>query len=118
MFKAQTETDKFGSTQVRFILTQGDTAVLWSTPKKDGEVINQDLIDKCMLKFSTSDNNKEIFAKEFEKREGYYAIRLESWESEKLPLERLIYEVEYTFKDGTVNTPNRYYWTITDQIIL
>lgn len=117
MFKAVREIDKYGDEQVKFILTQGDTAVLWSIPKKDGETISFDLIDKCLLKFSKRDNNKEIFSKEFENRDTYFAVRVESWESKELPLETLIYEIEYTFKDGTVNTPNRYYWTITDQII-
>lgn len=117
MFKAIQETDKYDDLQIKFILTQGDTAVIWSTPTHDGELVDFELIEKCLLKFSTRENNAEIFVKEGIQEDGHYSIRLESEESAELPLATLIYEIEYTFKDGTVNTPNRYYWQITDQII-
>lgn len=117
MFKAIQEVDKYDEPQVKFILTQGDTAVLWSTPTYNGELIDFSLIEKCLLKFSTRENNNEIFSKAFTQEAEHFSVRVESEESATLPLETLIYEVEYTFKDGTVNTPNRYYWQITDQII-
>lgn len=117
MFKSIIEIDKYDEPQVKFILTQGDTAVLWSTPTHNGELVPFDLIQKCLLKFSTRENNAEIFQKEFTEDTDHFTVRLESEESKELPLGTLIYEIEYTFKDGTVNTPNRYYWQITDEII-
>lgn len=115
MFKSEIVTDKYGNKQVNFILTQGDTATIKSTPKKNNEPINFDLVDKCLFKLSASDY-VEIMSKEFTRGEDKYSVTLETEETSILPVEKLIYEVEYIFTDGTVNTPNKGTFEITDQI--
>lgn len=116
MFFSRTITDRFGYSQKNFYLTQGDTATIRSVPTKDGELIDFDSISKCRFKLS-HDNYVEIFSKDFTPDTGYYTVTLETTDTEDLPLETLIYEVEYTFADGTVNTPNQGNFTILDQIV-
>ena len=108
------ETDKWGNKQVRFFLTQGDTATIISNPTKNGEPIDLSNVSKCMFKLADSDN-KGVFSKEFTPQDGYFSVTLESAETSTLPIDTLTYEVEYTFTDGTVNTPNRWKFDITDQ---
>lgn len=116
MFKSEIVTDKYGNQQTNFILTQGDTATIKSRPTRNKEPISLDLIDKCIFKLSGSDYI-EIFSKEFDKGEDRYSVTLETEETSILPVDKLIYEVEYTFTDGTVNTPNKGTFEITDQIV-
>lgn len=116
MFKSEIVTDKYGNPQTNFILTQGDTATIKSRPTKNKELIKFDLVEKCMFKLSDSDYS-EILAKEFTRGGEIYSVTLESEETTLLPVDKLIYEVEYTFTDGTVNTPNKGVFEITDQII-
>lgn len=115
MFFSETTTDKYGNSQKKFYLTQGDTATFKSTPKKNGELINFDLIEKCMFKISDSDYT-EIFSKEFTKDTDVFTVTLESEETATLSVDKLIYEIEYTFTDGTVNTPNQGVLEILDQV--
>lgn len=116
MFKSEIVTDKYGNLQTNFILTQGDTATIKSRPTKNKELINFDLVEKCMFKLSDSDYT-EILAKEFIRGEDRYSVTLETEETTLLPVDKLIYEVEYTFTDGTVNTPNKGVFEVTDQIV-
>jgi len=108
-------TNKFGQQQKIFYLTQGDTATFESFPTKDGQLINFDLIEKCLFKISDSDY-KEILQKEFDKGVTKFTVTLESEDTFNLPVDKLIYEVEYTFIDGTVNTPNQGTLQILDQV--
>ena len=108
---------KYGGQQINFYLTQGDTADFTATPKmSDGTIVDFSLIDKCMFKLS-DENYQEIFSKEFEKQESNFHVKLTSEETTKIPVGQYIYEVEYTFTDGTVNTPNQSNFEILDQII-
>lgn len=115
MFFSKQVTDKYGNKQVEFYLTQGDTAMFKSTPTKNGELIDFSSILKCVFKVSDSDYN-EIFSKEFEKDTENFSVTLESNETSKFPIDTLIYEVEYTFIDGVVNTPNQGKLKILDQV--
>lgn len=118
MLYSTIKTNKYGDSQISFYLTQGDTAEFTAVPKgKDGQMINLSMIEKCLFKLS-DDNWQEIFVKEFEKTDNGFKVRLESEETAKMPVGDYIYEVEYTFADGTVNTPNQSAFSIMDQIIM
>lgn len=106
MFFSETTTDRYGHVVVNFHLTQGDTGTIRSTPTKNGELIDFDLIDKGLFNVMDADYNI-LFSKEFTRDTDYYSVTLESSESATLPIDNLLYEVEYTFTDGTVNTPNQ-----------
>nr|DAK86197.1 MAG TPA: hypothetical protein [Caudoviricetes sp.] len=118
MLYSENTTTKYGGKQIKFYLTQGDTANFTAVPKKsDGSTVDLSIIEKCMFKLS-DDAYKEVFQKEFTKNEnGFFEIRLESEETAKIPVGDYIYEIEYTFTDGTVNTPNQSQFSILDQII-
>lgn len=117
MLYSQVTTNKWGAKQIKFWLTQGDTADFQAVPKtEDGEVIDFTLISQCLFKLS-DDSYKEVFVKEFKKGDNTFDVRLESEETALIPVGNYIYEVEYTFTDGTVNTPNQSEFEILDQII-
>lgn len=117
MLYSEQTTTKYGGKQVNFYLTQGDTADFTAVPKKsDGSLVNFSDIAKCLFKLS-DDNYKQIFVKEFTQEEDGYHIRLESEETTQIPVGDYIYEIEYTFTDGTVNTPNQSSFSILDQIV-
>lgn len=115
MFFSSDTTDRYGKSQRNFYLTQGDTATIKSTPTRNGELVDFNLISKCLFKISDSDYN-ELFQKEFSRETGDYSVTLESTETAGLPIDTLIYEIEYTFTDGTVNTPNQGNFTILYQV--
>jgi len=118
MLYSKVTTDKnSGLSQIQFYLTQGDTADFTAVPKlSDGSIVDLSLISKCLFKLS-DDSYKEIFSKEFIKEETGFKIRLESDETAEIPVGQYIYEIEYTFNDGTVNTPNQSNFEILDQIV-
>ena len=115
MFFSKQVTDKYGNKQVEFYLTQGDTATFKSTPIKNGELIDFSNILKCVFKVSDRDYN-EIFSKDFTNDIENFSVTLESSDTSKFPIDTLIYEVEYTFTDGVVNTPNQGKLNILDQV--
>lgn len=116
MFRKKTKKDKDGNIIVDFELTQGDTAIIFATPKQEsGELIDLSSISQCMFKLG-NDAYNEVFTKEFDKQEENLMVRLESEETTTIPVGDYVYEVEYTFVDGTVDTPNIGTFTITDQI--
>ena len=115
MFFSKMVKDKYGNSQKAFYLTQGDTATFKSTPTKNGELIDFTLIEKCLFKVSDSDY-KEIFQKQFTEESENYSVTLTSEDTMDLPIDNLIYEIEYTFVDGTVNTPNQGALIILDQV--
>lgn len=117
MFKSVREEDKYGKTQVRFYLTQGDSAVIYSTPYKDNMKLNVDLVDKCIFKLSNQ-NYEEEFRKDMFLENDKFVLRLTSEETTKFSVDTHIYEIEYTLNGGIVNTPNQWKFDITDQIIL
>ncbi len=118
MLYSKIVTDKnSGLSQIQFFLTQGDTANFKAVPKmSDGSLVDLTLIEKCLFKLS-DDNYKEVFVKPFEPADDGFNVRLESEETRDIPVGDYIYEVEYTFTDGTVNTPNQSTFTILDQIV-
>lgn len=118
MLYSEVVSTKYGGKQIKFYLTQGDTANFKAVPKmSDGSLVDLTLIEKCLFKLS-NDAYKEVFQKEFAKNDGgFFEIRLESEETANIPVGDYIYEVEYTFNDGTVNTPNQTTFTILDQIV-
>ena len=108
---------KSGIEQINFYLTQGDTANFVSTPTlSDGTSVDLSLVSKCIFKLS-DENYQEIFSKEFQKQDTCLVVRLESAETAEIEVGEYIYEVEYTFIDGTVNTPNQSSFEILDQIV-
>ena len=116
MFESEIKKDSKGKLQKNFFLTQGDTANIKSVPKQNGELIDVALVSKCVFKLSL-DNYKELFCKELFLQDDKFMLRLESEETAKLAINTYIYEIEYTFIDGTVNTPNKGEFTIEDQIV-
>lgn len=117
MLYSTVKQNKYGDEQIQFYLTQGDTANFKAVPKlDDGTLVDLALISKCMFKLS-DDAYREVFSKQFEKNAEDFTVRLESNETAQIPVGEYIYEVEYTFTDGTVNTPNQASFEILDQII-
>lgn len=119
MLYYEEKTNKHGDKQANFYLTQGDTADFLVVPKTaDGTQIDFSLISKVLLKLS-DENYKQVFSKEFTANDANtaYQVRLESEETAGLDIGDYIYEVEYTFTDGTVNTPNQAVLEIMEQII-
>lgn len=117
MLYSEVVSTRYGGQQINFYLTQGDTADFTAVPKmSDGTTVDLSLISKCMFKLS-DENYVEVFSKEFTKGEENFTVRLESEETAQIPVGQYIYEVEYTFVDGTVNTPNQSNFEILDQII-
>ena len=117
MLYSTTTKTKYGGEQMSFYLTQGDTAEFTAVPKlSDGSLVDLSTITKCVFKVS-DDAYRETFSKEFTKTETGFVVRLESEETATIPVATYIYEVEYTFEDGTVNTPNQSSFEILDQII-
>lgn len=117
MLYSETVNTRYGGQQLNFYLTQGDTADFTAVPKmSDGSMVDLSLISKCMFKLS-DENYQEVFSKEFEKTDDGFQVRLESKETTNIAVGEYIYEVEYTFTDGTVNTPNQSNFEILDQII-
>lgn len=117
MLYSETVSTRYGGQQLNFYLTQGDTADFTATPRmSDGTMLDLSLISKCMFKLS-DENYQEVFSKEFERTDNGFQVRLESAETTNIPVGEYIYEVEYTFTDGTVNTPNQSNFEILDQII-
>lgn len=118
MLYSKTKTDKnSGLEQVSLYLTQGDTATIIVTPERsDGEEFDMSIISKCLFKLSDS-NYSQIFAKEFSIYDNTLQVRLESEETASIEVGEYIYEVEYTFIDGSVYTPNQTDFEILDQIV-
>lgn len=117
MLYSEITTTKYGGKQMKFYLTQGDTADFTAVPKmSDGSIVDLDIIERCLFKLS-DDSYNEIFSKKFEKEEDGFHVRLESEETAGIPVGDYIYEIEYTFTDGTVNTPNQSQFSILDQIV-
>lgn len=117
MLYSETVNTRYGGQQLNFYLTQGDTADFTAVPKmSDGSMVDLSLISKCIFKLS-DENYQEVFSKEFEKTDDGFQVRLESDETTNIAVGEYIYEVEYTFTDGTVNTPNQSNFEILDQIV-
>lgn len=116
MFKNVIETDKLGFKQSHFYLTQGDTITIYSYPKSNGELIDFNLIKSCKFKISDSGYN-QIFEKPLTKDTDKFVLTLTSEETKSLDVDEYIYEFEYEFNDGTINTPNQWKFSILDQII-
>ena len=118
MFKSTIETDKYGDNQKHYYLTQGDSFTIYATPKKDGQAISLDLISVCKFKLSDSAYVKE-FEKELTKNETAkrFELNVTSEESTNFDVASHIYEIEYTFKDGIVQTPNQWKFDVLDQIV-
>lgn len=117
MLYSETVNTRYGGQQLNFYLTQGDTADFTAVPKmSDGSMVDLSLISKCMFKLS-DENYQKVFSKEFEKTDDGFQVRLESDETTNIAVGEYIYEVEYTFTDGTVNTPNQSNFEILDQIV-
>ena len=118
MFRAITETDKtYGKTQLRILMTQGDSCTIRSTPKTStGETIPAVDIEKCIFKISDLDNVEEL-RQELSVEDGSYVCRLASADTYNLEVGKHYYEFEYTLVGGEVHTPNRWIFEITDQII-
>lgn len=119
MFIYQTEEDKYGKSQVHYWLTQGDTCGIISTPKnEDGTIVDPALISVVKFKLYKNDNTREcVFQKNMTiTQTNKYLFKFLSSEN-TLPLGKYKYEIEYTFDDGDVNTPNQWYFEIIEQAV-
>lgn len=119
MFIYETEEDKYGKQQVHYWLTQGDTCGIISTPKNDdGTIVDPALIDVVKFKLYKNDSSKEcIFQKEMGLYDtNKYLFKMTSSEN-VFDLGKYKYEIEYTFIDGDVNTPNQWYFEIIEQAV-
>lgn len=116
MLDSEVKKNSRGKTQKNFFLTQGDSATIYSTPKHNGSVIDISLVSKCVFKLSL-DDYKQKFAKELDLQGDKYVLTLTSEDTNGLEITTYIYEFEYTFVDGSVNTPNMGEFTITEQIV-
>lgn len=117
MFRAKIEEDKtFDKKQTHYYLTQGDSCVIYATPYKDGEKLPLDYVERCVFKLSNDANILE-FEKELVLEGEKFVLRLTHEETTEFTVEDHTYEIEYTLIGGAVQTPNRWTFTIEDQII-
>lgn len=116
MFKSVVEKDKYGRNQTRYYLTQGDSCVIYVKPYKNGQALPLDQIEKCVFKVSNEDYKQE-FSKDLQVVDDYLKLLLTSQETNKLSVDTHIYELEYTFKGGAVQTTNQWKFIILDQIV-
>lgn len=119
MFIYETEEDRYGKNQVHYRLTQGDTCGIISTPKdEEGNIVDPALIAGVKFKLYKNDETREcVFEKGMTVYDtNKYLFKMTSAEN-KLPLGRYKYEIEYTFADGDVNTPNQFYFDIIEQAV-
>lgn len=115
MFKSEIVESCTGGVQKNFILTQGDTGTIKSIPKQNGELVDFDMIEKCTFKLAR-DNYKQIFSKELLRESEMFSLTITSAESETIEPDTYIYEFEYTFIDGGVQTSNKGMFTVVEQI--
>lgn len=119
MLKVKKETDDIYGVQVHFFLTRGDSCYIYITPKKNGQPISFDLIDKCVFKLSTLQNVLE-FEKELELASSgdKYLLRLTPEETYNFKVGSHIYEIKYKLNDEEdMNTANRWTFDITPTIL-
>jgi len=119
MFIYEQEEDKYGKPQVHYWLTQGDTCGIISTPKdEEGNIVDPSLIGEVKFKLYRNDSTREcIFEKTMTRYEtNKYLFKLLSVEN-TFDLGKYKYEIEYTFLDGDVNTPNQWYFEIIEQAV-
>lgn len=117
MFKSEIENDKYGNSQTKFYLTQGDSCTIYSTPKRDGQAISLSLISEVKFKLSDS-NYKQEFVKQLvaDTVNNKYILNLTSAETTLFDIATHIYEIEYTFVDGAVETTNQWKFQVINQI--
>lgn len=117
MFAHENEIDRFGKTQTRYWLTQGDSFGIIARPiDAEGNVVDSSLIQKVMFKLVRPEDHIIIFQKAFESyNEGKFILRGLSSETSDIPVRQYNYEIEYTFTDGSVNTPNQWRFCIIPQ---
>ena len=115
MFKSEIVNHCVDGVQKNFYLTQGDTGTIKSVPKQNGELVDFSLIEKCVFKLA-KDNYKQIFTKELVREEGKFSLTITSDESSVIMPDTYIYEFEYIFTDGGVQTSNKGNFTIVEQI--
>lgn len=116
MFTSILEEDKYGISQKKFFLTQGDSCGIVSTPtNEDGEIVDASLIKKAVFKLM--DNSYNIsFEKELDfYKDGKYILHLTSEDTSKFSVGDHRYEIEYQLIDGGVNTTNSWKFTIVAQ---
>ena len=113
-FWSEIEEDKYGNPQKNFFLTQGDTMYLESTPTNKGVLVDFSDISKCVLNILNSEY-KIIFSQEFVNDTDRFVVKVSTEDTTAFPLGKLRYEVEYTFVDGTVATPNQGLLTVLNQ---
>ena len=123
MFTWKVEEDKYENQQIKYYLTQGDSCGLLFRPinPDTGEVIPRASIQQIVFKLYKNDNTREcIFHKAFA-----YDTQADNgqWLFYMLPAENTFevnkykYEIEVTLNGGFVNTPNQWYFIITEQAV-
>lgn len=117
MFKAIKETDKYGKTQTKYYLTQGDSLVIYAKPFRDGMPMSPHMVEKCVFKLSNTSYEQE-FIKEMVFDGEKFVLELESEETKNFEVETHIYEIEYTLAGGAVQTPNQWKFIVLDQIVI
>lgn len=116
MLKTVIENDKYGKSQTRYYLTQGDSCTIYTTPYKDGERLSVDLVIKCVFKLS-NDEYKQEFEKELELDGDKFVLKLTHEETSGFDIATHIYEIEYTLAGGEVQTPHQWKFDIINQIV-
>lgn len=127
MFKWKVEEDKYESEQIRYYLTQGDSCGIRFKPVNPdtGEVINRNRIEQIVFKLYKNDNTREcIFHKAFVYTEEEGDVEGEGWwtfyilrSENTFPVDKYKYEIEVTLDGGFVNTPNQWFFHITEQAV-
>lgn len=116
MFRSVIEEDKYGNSQVKFYLTQGDSCGILSKPKDEsGEAVDPLLIRRVTFKFMDSSYNV-LFQKNLSLQEnGVYLLRLLPEETSNFSVGDSKYEIEYELNDGGINTTNSWKFIIVQQ---
>ena len=104
---------------MRYWLTQGDTCGITSVPyDSSGQVVDSDLISFVKFKLYRPDKSKECFFEKIMEYDGAaYVLHLSTIETSAIPVGKYRYEIEYTFENNDVNTPNQSDFEITEQAL-
>lgn len=120
MFVWKIEEDKNERQQIRYKLTQGDSCGIKIRPinPETGEVISHDRIEQIVFKLYRNDSTREcIFHKPFAYDSDEYWLFYILPAENTFPVNRYKYEIEITLDGGFVNTPNQWYFEITEQAV-
>lgn len=119
MFNIEDDIDKYGNPQMSLALTQGDSCTIISTPyNSDDTFVSPELISVVKFKIYQPKTRDCLFSKVMPLYNGNsYRFKMTPEESNRLPVGKYRYEIEYTFINGDINTANQYTFEITEQAL-